>query len=216
MQVVNIVNTGKLTLKAAKEIAGTLGKPSKMPGMSYGISAKSCKTGSALAKIPGTVCHGCYALKANYSYPSVMKAHTKRGDSLNHPQWVQAMVTQIRASGTGWFRWHDAGDLQSFQHLLNIVKVAEQCPSISFWLPTKEKKYVSQFIDTFGEFPNNLTVRVSGAMVDGKAPANFTNTSTVVTDPSKATCRAFENNNKCGDCRKCWGKRVFNVAYLQH
>ena len=44
-------------------ITGTLSKPSKMPGWSYGIPAKECNIGSKLAKIPGTVCHGCYALK---------------------------------------------------------------------------------------------------------------------------------------------------------
>lgn len=205
----------KMTLKAAIDIAGSLGKPSKMPGLSYGISAKECKTGSALAKIPGTVCHGCYALKANYSYPSVMKAHMKRGGSLDHPLWVDAMVKQIIASKTDYFRWHDAGDLQSFQHLLNIVKVAERCPSVAFWLPTKEKKLVSQYMDTFGEFPGNLCVRVSGAMVDGPAP-DFEVTSTVTTNPDNATCRAFENSNKCGDCRKCWSHAVKNVSYLKH
>jgi len=207
--------TAKLTLKAAKDIAGTLGKPSKMPGMSYGISAKQCITGAKLAKIEGTVCHGCYALKANYSYPSVQKAHIKRGDSIMHPLWVKAMVTQILASKTGYFRWHDSGDLQSFQHLLNIVAVAEACPSVAFWLPTKEKKFISQYLESFGNFPNNLCVRVSGAMVDGPRP-DFEHTSTVVTDPTKATCRAFENNNKCGDCRKCWNKDFKNVSYLKH
>lgn len=210
-----IKTPAKLTLTSARAIAGTLGKPSKMPGLSYGISAKACITGAKLAKIEGTVCHGCYALKANYSYPSVQKAHIKRGDSINHPEWVNAMVTQILASKTGYFRWHDSGDLQSFQHLLNIVKVAEKCPSVAFWLPTKEKKFVSQYIDTFGAFPNNLIVRVSGAMVDGSRP-NFEHTSTVVTDSDKATCRAFENSNKCGDCRKCWNKDFKNVAYLKH
>ena len=209
------LNTAKMTLKAAKDIAGTLGKPSKMPGLSYGISAKACITGAKLAKIPGTVCHGCYALKANYSYPSVMQAHMKRGESINHPLWVDAMVTQILASKTDYFRWHDSGDLQSFQHLLNIVKVAERCPSVSFWVPTKEKKFVSQYLDVFGAFQDNLIVRVSGALVDGTRP-DFDHTSTVTTNPDAATCRAFENSNKCGDCRKCWDKSIDNVAYLKH
>lgn len=211
MQIIN----AKLTLKAAKDIAGTLGKPSKMPGLSYGISAKECITGAALAKIPGTVCHGCYALKANYSYPSVMKAHIKRGGSINHPLWVNAMITQILASKTEYFRWHDSGDLQSFQHLLNIVKVAEQCPSVSFWLPTKEKKFINQYNATFGAFPDNLIVRVSGALVDGVRP-DFEHTSTVTTNADNATCRAFENKNKCGDCRKCWDKSIVDVSYLKH
>ena len=63
---------------AAIKITGSLGKPSKMPGLSYGISAKLCKIGAKLAKIAGSTCHGCYALKANYSYPSVQKAHAKQ------------------------------------------------------------------------------------------------------------------------------------------
>jgi hypothetical protein len=210
-----ITLTSKLTLKAAKEIAGSLGKPSKMPGMSYGISAKQCITGAKLAKIEGTVCSGCYALKANYSYPSVQKAHIKRASSLNHPQWVEAMVTQIRASKTGYFRWHDAGDLQSFQHLLNIVSVADKCPAVAFWLPTKEKQFISQYLEAFGTFPRNLIVRVSGAMIDGTRP-DFAHVSTVTTDINKATCRAFENDNKCGNCRKCWNKDFNNVTYLKH
>ena len=44
--------TASMTIKAATAIAGPLGYPSKMPGTSYGISAKTCLTGSKLAKIP--------------------------------------------------------------------------------------------------------------------------------------------------------------------
>ena len=203
-----------MTLKLARSLVGSLGKPSKMPGLSYGISAHGCITGAKLAKIEGTVCFGCYALKANYAYPSVQKAHAKRGASLEHPDWVPAMVVQIKASKTEHFRWHDSGDLQSFQHLLNIVSVAEKCPGVLFWLPTKEKRFVNMFLE-LGAFPDNLIVRVSGAMIDGDAP-DYENTSTVVTDPDKATCRAFENKNKCGDCRKCWDKSTANVSYLKH
>lgn len=212
---ISLAFTQTMTLKAAKEIAGSLGKPSKMPGLSYGISAKQCITGAKLAQIEGTVCFDCYALKANYSYPSVQKAHEKRISGLDHVLWVNAMVTLIKASKTQYFRWHDAGDLQSFQHLLNIVKIAEMCNDVAFWLPTKEKKFISQFLSVFGAFPSNLCVRVSGAMVDGNAP-DFKNTSTVVTVDSNATCRAFENSNKCGDCRKCWNSDISNISYLKH
>ena len=77
------------TLKAAKAIAGSLGKPSKMPGLSYGISAKRCIVGAKLATVEGSVCHGCYALKANYSYPSVirpMKRASKPSSTRNGPK----------------------------------------------------------------------------------------------------------------------------------
>ena len=46
-----------------KLITGGLSKPSKMPGYAYNLPAIHCKTGSKLAQVPGTTCHGCYALK---------------------------------------------------------------------------------------------------------------------------------------------------------
>jgi hypothetical protein len=205
----------RLTAKLAESITGSLGKPSKMPGLSYGISAKVCNIGSKLAKIPGSVCFECYALKANYQYPSVQQAHTKRANGLDSISWVDSMIKLIRKSGETYFRWHDSGDLQSFMHLLNIVKIAESLPSVSFWLPTKEKKLVYQYRETFGDFPANLCVRLSGAMVDGKAPDYAGNTSTVVST-FDFTCKAPTQNNKCGDCRDCWDRNIKNVSYRKH
>jgi hypothetical protein len=44
-----------------------LGRASKMPCATYSLPAQECKVGQALAKIPGSVCHGCYADKhGNY------------------------------------------------------------------------------------------------------------------------------------------------------
>lgn len=207
------------TKRAAEAIAGTLGKPSKMPGRSYGISATQCKTGGRLQKIKGSVCEGCYALKANYLYASVETAHIKRMAGLTHPAWADAMIFLIKHSGEEYFRWHDSGDLQSFQHLLNIVRVAEALPSVNFWLPTKEKKLIHQYRAAFGDFPANLCVRLSGAMVNAEPPAYEGNTSTVHTHDAKphgVECKAYLNQNKCGDCRACWSKEVKNVSYRQH
>ena len=102
-----------MTLKAAKEIAGTLGNPSKMPGKAYGIPAKDCNVGAILAKLMGTVCHECYALKGNYTFPSVTKSQQKRLASLYHEQWVEAMARQILHADEEEFRWHDSGDLDA-------------------------------------------------------------------------------------------------------
>lgn len=203
------------TLKLAESIAGSLGKPSKMPGHAYGISAHGCHVGAKLALVKGSVCFDCYAKKGQYGAPSVKKGHAKREAGLYHPQWVDAMVFMIKRTGDKYFRFHDSGDIRSMQHLLNIVRVCESLPSVSFWLPTKEKKTVNDYLDTFGAFPANLTVRLSAAMVDADAPL-FANTSTVTTDPSKATCTAPSNNGKCGECRQCWDSTVKNVSYLKH
>lgn len=208
------VPESRLTLKLAESIAGSLGKPSKMPGLSYGISAKLCNIGGKLAKIPGSVCFGCYAFKANYQYPSVQTAHKKRAAGLSSISWADSMIKLIRRSGETYFRWHDSGDLQSFQHLLDIVRIAEALPAVNFWLPTKEKKLVHQYRDAFGDFPENLCVRLSGAMVDGKAPEYTGNTSTVST--TVYTCKAPDQANKCLDCRDCWDRDVKNVVYKIH
>lgn len=161
----------RLNKARAESIAGSLGKPSKMPGLAYGISAKKCNVGGKLALIPGSVCADCYAMRDNYSYPSVQAAHEKRFSGLSSISWADSMVFLIRRSGETYFRWHDAGDLQSFQHLLDIVRIAESLPSVAFWLPTKEKGLVYRYREVFGDFPPNLCVRLSGAMIDGNPPA---------------------------------------------
>lgn len=201
------------TLKQAESIAGSLGNPSKMPGYAYGIPAKHCKVGSQLVKIPGSVCANCYALKGRYVFPNVQAAQQRRFDALYHPQWVEAMVYMIKAKKCDYFRWHDSGDLQGELHLMNIVKVAEMCPETRFWLPTRENALVSEYLRTH-DVPDNLVIRVSGAMVNGEAPVKFLNTSTVTT--TGATCPAPKQGNSCGDCRACWNPSVRNVSYKEH
>ena len=68
------------TVAEAKRLTGGgLGYPSKMPGTSYGISAHDCITGAKLAKVQGSVCHGCYALKGNYGFANVKIAAQSTG-----------------------------------------------------------------------------------------------------------------------------------------
>lgn len=208
------VPKSRMSMRMANSIAGSLGKPSKMPGLAYGISAKLCNVGSQLYKVAGSVCEGCYALKGNYAFPTVQKAHEKRAAGISSISWKDAMIKKIGRSGTEWFRWHDSGDLQSLQHLFDIVAIAKALPSVKFWIPTRETKLIKTYLDTFGEFPGNLCVRVSAAMIDGKPPAGFENTSTV--SSTKGTCPAPQQGGKCADCRACWDKTVTNVAYTKH
>ena len=126
--------------KEAKEITGGLSKPSKMPGPAYNLPAASCQTGAKLAKIPGTICHGCYALKGRYRFTNVRLALARRLEALSHPQWVQAMTVLIK--GEKFFRWHDSGDLQSVHHLKQIFEVCNNTPDTAHWLPTREARFL--------------------------------------------------------------------------
>ena len=209
-----------ITLKQARDIAGTLGKPSKMPGFAYGISAFNCKTGEKLSKIPGSVCHGCYARKANYKYPSVMLAHQKREANLGSAEWVQAMILQIEKTGTTHFRFHDSGDLQSTGHLKAIVNIALALPNVSFWLPTKEKGMLAIAKRAGLIIPDNLTIRLSAAMVDSdKVNTNLTGNVSLVQDKVELSgfhCKAPEQQGKCESCRACWDKSIQTIVYFKH
>ena len=47
-----------LKIQAKEIIGGDLSATTKMPCKSFNLPAWECRTGSKLAKIPGTVCHG--------------------------------------------------------------------------------------------------------------------------------------------------------------
>ena len=206
------------TLKQATQIIDSYTVTSKMNTISYSISAFDCITGSKLRLIPNTVCSTCYALKGNYIRyaKNIRPAQNRRLKSISNPNWVNAMIYimnhQKAVVNSGLFRWHDSGDLQSLEHLQKIVDIAKATPKIKHWLPTKESNLIQNYK---GSIPKNLIIRLSGSFIDGKAP-KYKNTSTVVSDKDNATCRSFENNGTCGNCRKCWDSSIKNVSYLNH
>ena len=203
-------------VSTANALVGGLSAPSKMPCHSFSISAFQCITGSKLRKIANSVCSKCYALKGRYVFPNVQAALARRlgvlaralVDNNFRAEFVSAMAYLV--SRDPWFRWHDSGDLQSVAHFQLIADIARATPNTLHWLPTKEPRFVK------GDIPGNLIVRVSAPHIDQPAPKGYAHTSTVVTDRTAATCRAFERQGKCGPCRMCWDKNVANVAYLNH
>ena len=199
-----------MLIKEAKEITGGLSKPNKMPGPSINLPATACITGAKLVDVEGSTCSGCYALKGRYRFPNVKKAMARRLRALVHGSWTAAMVTLI--TGHKYFRWHDSGDLQSAQHLVNIFEVAKATPGAQHWLPTREHKLL-QYMDP-DIIPKNLLIRVSATKVNGPAPSWWPWTSTVST--TTKTCPAPDQGGKCLDCRACWSRHTPNVVYAQH
>ena len=224
-----------MKISEARAIAGSIGYPSKMPGTSYGISAKHCLVGAKLANVPGSTCAGCYALKGRYYVHNVAKAHAARERNLGSSAWVVAMVElpdhahefgQYRhlhhkrgyKALPRYHRWHDSGDLQSVEHLAAICAVATATPYLKHWLPTREHAIVKAYLATGCSIPDNLTIRISATMVDGMPTAHWPTTSTVHkrNEPLGRECPAPTQGNKCGDCRACWLRDVTNVSYHQH
>jgi hypothetical protein len=209
---------------------GGLSAPSKMPGFSIGIPARFCKVGSKLAKVKGSVCFKCYALKGNYRYDNVVKAQNARFAALDSPTWTADMTQVIKSAcealGENFFRWHDSGDVQSVRHLMNIIQVCKNLPHISFWLPTKEYALIKMLAHI--NVPANLTVRVSAPKVDlsYKVGPGLTSSSVSthktwvkrapIATPGSKMCAAPSQEGECGDCRDCWSQSVPNVCYPVH
>ena len=195
--------------KEANKITGGLSAPSKMPGPAYNLPATQCITGAKLVKIPGSVCHGCYALKGRYNFSNVRLALARRLESLKHPRWVEAMVDLI--DGEPHFRWHDSGDLQSAWHLKQIFEVCNRTPETYHWLPTREARFLPLNHDSI---PKNLIIRMSSHKID-QGPVTFWPWTSTVSTKSK-TCPAKDQGNQCRDCRACWDRNVSNITYPKH
>ena len=218
-----------------KEIKVVLGgdistKNGKMPGSTFGLSTSGCNVGGKLRNVCGSTCEKCYAAKLEKLRPSVKQGWQNRTDAVNKAcesvetmqQWIDAMAIRLQAlaekSGEFYHRWHDSGDLQSFDHLLMICEVARKTPQIKHWLPTREKALIRQYMQN-GVFPENLTVRVSAAMIDAEPMQDIGNTSTVHRKTAGCVgheCPASKQGNSCGECRACWDKAVNNVSYPLH
>ena len=217
-------NVSTWKVKELDAYIGGLSKPSKMPGHAYSLPAKECKTGSKLRGVTGSTCSGCYAMKGRYVFPNVQAALYRRLAAIDSPLWVDAMAERIRRTKDEWFRWHDSGDLQSVDHLANIVRVCELTPEVRHWLPTREYRFVQEYIDNGGEIPANLNIRLSAHMIGGHVPtfprltAHGVTVSTVSRDgmPGAHECPARFQDNQCGDCRSCWDREVPVVDYHLH
>ena len=196
--------------KEARLRTGGLSAPSKMPGPAFNLPASRCLTGAKLVKIPGSVCHGCYALKGRYRFPNVQAALHRRLEGLTAATWINDMVTLIK--GHDWFRWHDSGDIQSVEHLKNIFEVCKRTPETRHWMPTREARFLKLMDPDI--IPTNLIIRFSSHMINQKPVSWWPWTSTVST--KSKTCPATDQGNKYMDCRACWDRSVPNVTYPKH
>jgi len=197
--------------KEANIIVGGLSAPGKMPCPSINLPATACNVGAKLARVPGTTCHGCYALKGRYRFSGTIKAMNRRLEALQDSRWVRAMVVLMK--DRKFFRWHDSGDIQSAWHLARILEVCKQTPNTKHWLPTRESRLL-KFLDS-EIIPKNLIIRLSATKVNGAAPTSWPWTSTV-TDGKGKTCPAPNQGGKCKSCRQCWTRSVKNITYAKH
>ncbi len=215
-----------MTYKEALAIIAGFAFTSKT-GISWGIPAQKCKTGSKLRKVKNSVCSKCYALKGRYVFGNVKKSLERKFEALKNPMFVKAFIFAVKVKSPQYLRFFDSGDIQSLEHLDKFVQIAKSTPEVKYWLPTKEWRpnggpacLVSEYIRKFGAFPANLCVRLSAFIIDLPGPtalaARLGVTTSTVTSKGDFTCPASRQGNQCLDCRKCWDKNVPNISYPLH
>jgi len=222
------MQTKQQVIDALNVITGGLSNTTKMPESSFSIPAIHCKVGSKLREVEGSVCNKCYASKGHYLYPNVKNAQQRRYLKLYHPMWVKAMTMLIHIKVKEHFRWFDSGDLDSVQHLRNIIEVCNGTPNIKHWLVTKEKRTVRKFLDECGIIPDNLVIQMSGYMLDGDKVKGFDDCKQIAhhlvhTDRQNAqgyVCPVEDGEEftTCDDanCYACWDRNVNVVTSGLH
>ena len=211
-----------MKISELEALVGGLSQTSKMPCPSWSISAHRCNVGGKLSEVIGSICEGCYAKKGAYAWENTQATLERRWEAYQaDPQaWRDNMINLLTRKGLDHFRWFDSGDIASLEMLEQIVAIAEAVPWCKFWLPTKELSVVSQWVELHGDFPPNLTVRLSAYMRDKMPPyirAIGHLPCSTVTDkqaPIGFACPSKDQRNKCLDCRACWDKSV--VSYYWH
>ena len=214
------------SLKEAETSVEGLSAPSKMPSYAWSISAKRCNIGSKLAKVEGSVCHKCYALKGRYMFGNTQDALERRYNAWSNDRdtWTNAMIyimnNKKHIINTGHFRWFDSGDIQGYAMLSDINTIAWSSPNIRFWLPTKEYKLVKEYTQN-NDIAPNLIIRVSNPNVNSNTLKGYDHISSVYSkdmleNSDGYICPSSKQGNKCGECRACWSDKISEVSYIAH
>lgn len=206
-------------LASASSLVPIGNRNSKMPGPVFSVATHACGVGGDLAKIEGSVCHGCYAARLEKFRENVAASWDRNlelfmsaidGGAAAREAWIAAAVLGIREGARlrdAYMRWFDAGDLPHGKSpsgeargpvaLAMICEVSRRTPEIAHWLPTREAKAVRAYLATGARIPANLALRLSAPMIDQR-PVTLTAaereagilTSTVHRKPSEARARA--------------------------
>ena len=159
-------------------------------------------------------------------FNNVQTALHKRLDALLSDTYTwQRLLTELidRKEKSGYFRWHDSGDIQSPEHLSAINNIAFALPHIKFWIPTREFSVVKEWVKT-NDIAPNLIIRISANLIGQtlRRPSigstNLTTSSVGATQTisGNKNCPAPQQDNQCKDCRSCWDHQVSNINYTLH
>lgn len=164
-------------------------------------------------------CKGCYARGGRYHGENVKKPRRENRQDWKSVDWVSRMVSALGKEK--YFRWYDSGDMYSVSLAEKMYQVMAALPNTKFWLPTRMYKFAKfqNVIDRMNALPN-VMVRFSSDSILGEYVKGV-HGSTIVPDSDNvpngvSLCGAYQNDGKCGGCRKCWDKSIPVIGYPIH
>lgn len=164
----------------------------------------------------------CYALKMCRIYPTVKAAYQNNLDILNEDWNEYWRQVRFAVSMTRYFRFHVAGDIPNKGYFKEMVITARQNPHTQILAFTKQYDIVNNYIDIFGDLPQNLHIIFSEWGDNWAVPnPHSLPTSTVIfkgETPSDDWKICGGNCTECA-CRGvgCWElKKGETIAFYEH
>lgn len=204
-----------------------LGKGVYVFNLLPGSAPISTKEKGQLTNVHGT-CEGCcsdcedacYAIKDTRRYhntciPSLAKnTLIMRNDIDGGFAQLKAKLIKSKASV---LRWHSSGEIESYDYLVHMVRLAEELPSVQFYFYTKRFGFVERYIREHGNFPSNLICNISewnGNTRDFNLAGLNVFTYDDGTDENLKNvihCPAVDRNGhktgiNCDQCRRCFSR----------
>ena len=185
----------------------------------------STTTRGVLTNINGTwggCCDGCankcYAIRdAKLHHNSVIPALSK--NTLIARNNIESMFEQLKKGLTKnkaeVLRWHSSGEIENYNYLLHMVRLAVEMPHMKFYCYTKRFNLIDQYLKEHKKLPKNFIVNISVWNGNDKG-YDFKNLNKFVyddgTDPDVAKmrhCPAVNKNGKstgvtCAQCGWCF------------
>lgn len=258
-------------LEAGGSCPGAAAGQSIVPADKLRKAAKivSRETGEPV-RLQQAICQFCYAEGGQYATGQVQFAQvlryawtqtalrTERGTE----EWIDAMVFAVqnaqylldggRIDKTTYeperfegrfFRIHDSGDFFSPKYVRAWKEVANRCPDVLFWAPTRcwATSWGVDVVNEVNAQPDNLIIRPSSYHVNEPPPralgpgwaAGSTTFDKKLVDYGEHVrdfdwnCRAYseDKNKTCRNalapdgkvgCRACWGRPLEEINYTLH
>ena len=191
--------------------------------------------GTQLTNIPGT-CAGCCDKCKGDCY--AIRTQIFRNNNI--PSWADNTILATQETETFFkeiqqfldrsmvaaVRFHSFGEIPSLKYLLNMVKLAEDNPTVIFYTYTKRFEWVEKYLDFNGNFPNNLVVNVSIWHKNYENPFNLPEF--IYDDGTEEDvamlphCPAIDKNGNstgvtCAKCKRCLkAKNGSKIAVYAH